>query len=369
MSQALSAQTLGALLLLPTLSFCQQPVVDQPTDVKSHSSDIAALRSRAAKGDAVAERKLAEAYDKGNGVNQSDQLAANLYRRAADQGDAEAQNRLGIMYSLGRGVQKSKEDAVRWYRVSAKQGYALAMSNLGAAYYNGDGVPSDLNLAYAWFLLSQEAGNSPAKDAVARTAQEMKPMTTADALEDVGAMYLKGEEVPQNSSAGLRSYNEAAARDDSAKMVLAEMLIAGKVVPQDFPGAMNLCRQVAGEPFPAAGQYCVGYLYEKGFGVDKSIKDAMKWYELAAAGIDRRVHAQADLQLGDIYSKGDGVTVDRVEACYFFVQAYVSGASDAKAKYQALWPQLSREEIKKLERNLRDRHLDPKKVFSMMQTQ
>jgi uncharacterized protein len=368
MNLALSARTLGTLLLLPALSFSQQPVAVQPTEPKTESSDLATLRSSAANGDAVAERKLAEAYDQGSGVGQSDQLAANLYRKAADQGDAEAQNRLGVMFSLGRGMQKSKEDAVLWYRASAKQGYALAMFNLGTAYYNGDGVPSDLSLAYAWFLLSQEAGNSAAKDAVTRTAQELKPMTTAAALEDVGAMYLKGDEVPRNLSAGLRWYNEAARQSESAKMALANILVAGKTVPQDFPGAMTLCRQAANDRF-AAGDYCVGLLYENGFGVEKNLNEAAKWYELAAAGIIPRIRARAYLQLGDIYSMGEGMSIDRVEASYFFIQAYAAGASEAKTKYQALWPQLSHDESKKLERKLRDRRLDPKKVFSMMQSQ
>src|SRR6202021_1469146 len=258
MNLALSARTLGTLLLLPALSFSQQPVADHPTGPKTESSDIATLRSRAANGDAVAERKLAEAYDQGSGVDQSDPLAANFYRKAADQGDAEAQNRLGVMFSLGRGMQKSMEDAVLWYRASAKQGYALAMFNLGTAYYNGDGVPSDLRLAYAWFLLSQEAGNSAAKDAVTRTAQELKPIATADSLEDVGAMYLKGDEVPRNPSAGLRWYNEAAKQSDYAKMALANTLAAGNTVPQDFPGARTLCGQGPNTPFPRGA--CAGGL-------------------------------------------------------------------------------------------------------------
>jgi TPR repeat protein len=364
MNLALSPLALGTLLLLPALSFSQQSISQQST--LDQPADIAGLRSSAAKGDAVAERKLGEAYDKGIGVDQSDQLAASLYRKAADQGDAEAQNRLGALYSVGRGVEKSKEDAVRWYRASAKQGYAPAMFNLGASYYNGDGVPSDLNMAYAWFLLSQESGDSAAKEAVARTAREMK--STADALEDVGAIYLKGDEVPRDLSAGLWWYNEAARQSDSAKMVLAEILISGKGAPQDFPGAMSLCRQAADNRF-AAGQYCLGYLNENGFGVEKNLTEATKWYELAATGIIPRVRSRAYLRLGEIYSAGDGMSIDRVEASYFFFEAYVSGASEAKAKYQALWPQLTGDEIKKLKAKLRERHLDPKKVFSAMQGQ
>jgi TPR repeat protein len=98
------------------------------------------------------------------------------------------------------------------------------------------------------------------------------------------------------------------------------MLISGKGVPQDFPGAMNLCRQAADDRF-AAGQYCVGYLNEKGFGVEKNLIEAVKWYESAATGINRTIRARANLQLGDIYSRGDGMSIDRVEASYFFFQA------------------------------------------------
>jgi hypothetical protein len=57
MNLALSARTLGTLLLLPALAFSQQPVADQSTELKTESSDIATLRSSAANGDAVAERK------------------------------------------------------------------------------------------------------------------------------------------------------------------------------------------------------------------------------------------------------------------------------------------------------------------------
>jgi len=72
MNLTLSARTLGTLLLLPALAFSRQPVADQSTELKTESSDIATLRSSAANGDAVAERKLAEAYDQGSGVGQRD---------------------------------------------------------------------------------------------------------------------------------------------------------------------------------------------------------------------------------------------------------------------------------------------------------
>ena len=104
------------------------------------SGEISALRTKAEAGDPSAQFALGQAYDYGDGVEQSDKTACSWYRRAADQGFAPAQNSLGVMYRSGRGVEQSKEQAVLWYRNAAKQKNAKAMFNLGTAYYNGDGA-------------------------------------------------------------------------------------------------------------------------------------------------------------------------------------------------------------------------------------
>jgi hypothetical protein len=363
----------SALLFLRGQAVCQPQIADSSSPAKLKQTDIAKLRSSADKGDATAERKLAEAYDKGNGVSKNDALAAAWYRKSADQGDAKAQNSLGVMYRLGRGVSKSMEDAVRWYRAAAKQGYAEAMFNLGAAYYNGDGVPSDLDLSYAWFLLAREAGDDAAKDAVARGAQEMK--STVEALENLGAMYEKGEELPRNPAEAIRWYGEAAKESDPAKLNLAEKLIQGRSLPRDYAQALDLCRAASDHEY-APGQYCVGYLYQHGLGVETNPIEAVKWYKLAAAPGFRAsrepgIHPggarqQATLALAEMYARGDGVPVDRSEAYYWFVIAYVAGASEAKPQCRSLLPQMSKDEIKQLEKKLRNDRLDPQKVFTLM---
>ena len=312
--------TATALLLSLTASVSQQ-VPDQSVTPKLGSSDIAILQSSAEKGDVAAERKLAQAYDEGNGISQNDALAAMWYRKAADQGDADAQNGLGVMCRYGRGVEKNKDEAVRWYHKAAKQGNATAMFNLGAAYYNGDeGVHTSLDMAYVWFLLSQEAGNAQAKEAVARTAKELP--STADALVDIGAMYEKGEDLPKNPAQAERWYGEAAKLSDSAKVLLATMLINGRGVPKDYPRALELCKAAADHRNESA-QFCVGYLYQNGFGVQKNPTEAVKWYQLAATnGILREIHSQATHALAEMYAKGDGVPADRVEAYYWFFLAW-----------------------------------------------
>ena len=48
--------------------------------------------------------------------------AAVWYRNAADQGLAEAQLRLAECYEKGQGVPKDMDEAIRWYRKAAEQG-------------------------------------------------------------------------------------------------------------------------------------------------------------------------------------------------------------------------------------------------------
>lgn len=352
------------LSAVPLAGFSQQ--ADSIPTPKLTPSEISSLASKGESGDAIAARELAEAYVKGNGVPQNDEFAAKWYRKAADEGDATSQNRLGVMYSFGQGVEKNKEEAVRLYHRAAKQGYAGAMFNLGAAYYNGEGIASGLDMAYAWFVLAQEAGSTEAKDAVPRTAGEMK--STADAFEDIGAMYEQGEYLPQNLAQAARWYAEAAKQSDHAKLKLAQMLIDGHGIPQDYPRAMSLCRAAA-ESRTGGGQYCLGYLYANGFGSPKNLKEAVKWYQLAATtGVNQARRRAAALALAKMYSDGGSATPDHVEAYYWFTLAFDDGAAEAKSQCQALWPQLTKGEIKKLEAKFREGHLDPQKVFKIMQS-
>jgi len=125
------------------------------------ATEVSQLQTRAEAGDPVAQLNLGKIYDDGNGVPQSDDLAAKWYRAAAEKGNAAAQSNLGLMYRSGRGVAQDKVEAVNWYRKAAKQRYPNAMFNLGSAYYNGDGVGIDDITAYAWFLLAENFGSPP----------------------------------------------------------------------------------------------------------------------------------------------------------------------------------------------------------------
>lgn len=69
-------------------------------------------------------------YDRGEGVEQNYETAAELYKKSAEQGSARAQNNLALMYEFGEGVSKDLEEAARLYKLAADQHYASAKLNL-----------------------------------------------------------------------------------------------------------------------------------------------------------------------------------------------------------------------------------------------
>jgi TPR repeat protein len=339
----------------------QPQAPQQSARPKLSASEVSKLRASAEGGDASAQLALGKAYEGGNGVPKNDESAVKWYRKAAEQGNAEAENRLGVMYRIGQGVSRDKEEAVRWYHKAARQGNPQALFNLGVSYYNGDGVPSDQTLAYAWFLLAQAAGNPAADDAVKRSTEEGGRLGTPEALQQVAAIYEKGDDLPQSYSEAAKWYGKAAELSPIAGVHLAEMFINATGVPHDYAQAMTLCQNAAKQHY-APGRYCAGFLYQHGLGTPANPKEAVKLYEMAS----REGQPQAMMALAEMNWKGEGVGVNRADAYYYFFMAHRKGAPDAKARAKVLWKEMTKDDIKSLEKKLRA-HYDPQTVFAEMQ--
>ena len=128
----------------------------------SDKEAVEQLRPWVEKGKAWAQYVLADRYQYGDGVDQSYQRAAELYKLSACQGDAGAQNSLGAMYSSGQSVVQSYERAAEYFEAAAQQGLAGAQSNLGNRYANGQGVVWSLEAACKWWIKAAEQGNEEA---------------------------------------------------------------------------------------------------------------------------------------------------------------------------------------------------------------
>ena len=139
--------------------------------------EIERLRRWVEKGKAWAQNMLGQRYERGIGVEQSDQQAKELFELSANQGHANAQCRLGDMYRTGQGVDQSYEKAAEYYEAAARQGYGMAQCNLGVAYATGNGVEQSNETGRKWLLKSAEQGEENAIGAL-QQLDEIEGRTT-----------------------------------------------------------------------------------------------------------------------------------------------------------------------------------------------
>ena len=79
----------------------------------------------------------------------------------------------------------------------------------------------------------------------------------------------------------------------------------------------------------AQAQFNIGVMYSNGRGVVQNYAEALKWYKLAAA----QGNAYAQFNIGNMYAKGQGVIKDCVRAhMWFNLSATVDSAGAAKPR-------------------------------------
>ena len=85
-------------------------------DRASYSSALKIWMPLAEQGDADAQNKVGEIYERGMGSDPDYVLASAWYRKAANQGHTRAQINLAFLYEKGLGVEKDQKAALSWYR-------------------------------------------------------------------------------------------------------------------------------------------------------------------------------------------------------------------------------------------------------------
>ena len=86
---------------------------------QGQSERLADLLTDAARGDATAQTKLGNFYEKGYGTPKDLTKAFEWYYKAARQGETRAQTSIAVMFAYGEGVTRNWIEAVRWFRVAA----------------------------------------------------------------------------------------------------------------------------------------------------------------------------------------------------------------------------------------------------------
>lgn len=306
----------------------------------AQQDSLADLQQRAAKGDAVAQRQLGEAYEQGKSIKQDDWEAAGWYKKAAAQGDAEAQNDLGLLYRQGRGVPYDKTIAAQWYEKAAQQKYPPAMYNLAVAYYNGDGIPVNDDRAYIWFLLAHEAGNAAAADGVQRLEHELTRYRVVAAHYEIANMFGTGSTLPQDFVSAMRWYHRAFDEGWAPAAVdIANLYLKGNGVPQDDAQARQWCETATKAGDPADGLNCLGKYSEEGLaGTPRDTRQALDYYTRAALSDS----VPAMFVLGNWYANGTNVPRDDATA-FIWLSRCAARIPEARLESERLRQQLSSE--------------------------
>ena len=159
--------------------------------ILSFAANIDELKKAAEQGDDLAQLRLGNCYENGDGVEKNLSEAVKWWRKAAEQGNAQAQCYLGICYYNGDEVEKNLSEAVKWYRKAAEQGNAQAQYNLGICYYNGQGMIQNNIKAYAWIAVASANGDDGATKALQLLRKDMTPLQIERAL-SLAENYHKG---------------------------------------------------------------------------------------------------------------------------------------------------------------------------------
>lgn len=170
---------------------------DEPTDLD-------ALRSQAAGGDAKAQLDLAIRYRDGKSVTKDDVEAMQWGHRAADAGNAEAMDFVGFAYLRGAVVERNPVIAIGYFKAAAEQSPQAAF-NLGQCYFGAQGTEQDVPKALESWKKAAEGGHGRAAGSLAM-------------------VYLSGEGVTPDAGQA-RHFAERAAElnDPSGLVVLGEM--------------------------------------------------------------------------------------------------------------------------------------------------
>jgi TPR repeat protein len=199
------------------------------------------------------------------------------YNDAAKRGYVSALNNLAVLYSSGDGVEENENEAISLFKRAAQQGHPLAMYNLALHYRNGTGgLKRDFNQATEWFAKSAESGYVPA-------------------MVEMGDALKYGRGIVSNPRRAVEWYQRAAeAGSAEAKLQLGWIYFEGRNDPADPKGSNSVrpdhtlallwLGRVA-ESGDSAAQGMIALMMEKGLGLPNPQPEvAERYWRMAAHG-------------------------------------------------------------------------------------
>lgn len=247
---------------------------------------------------------------------QASGIGATL-QKAATSGDASSEFRYGewlendATTKSGEGARAELQEAARWYLLAADQGVAAAQNNLGAMYLDGRGVIQDTGMAQSYYRRAAQQGNAEGETNLALLI--LRKRIPGDILE--GITWLQ--------SAAMHGFAPAQAQ-------LAQIYLDGVLVAPDPARAARLFRDSAEQHY-VWGQYGYALALQSGTGTPRNLQDAANWMEKAA---DQGL-PDALFDFATMLEMGLGVPSDKKRANLLIHQAAELGEPRAMVRVAA----------------------------------
>jgi TPR repeat protein len=367
----------GALIFWVGTCVFNSPEEEKKVPTAEELLDFEELKAKAESGDRMAQADLADEYWLGDRAVEKDyKEAAKWYRKSAEQGCGHAEAMLGLLYSDGDGVKQDHEKAERWYRKAANKGEDLAQFGLGTMYLLGEGVRKDKVTAYAWFKIAALNGSSQGNEVMSKMNEEYGRMTPAEFVKANALVKEMVDKDPNLIGRILRveilrdlQIANPIEKDKAAKLAeelrdLKALAEFGHANAQHNLGMMYLKEHnedqaqywllKAAEQGAAEAQFYLGWLkavnatrFTNGvMTVDERIKkESFMWmYKAAEQG-----HGEGQHMVGHWYSKGIGVTEDKVTGLTWLSIARDNDWEESKETISALVETMTPAQIAKAE--------------------
>lgn len=236
--------------------------------------------------------------------------------------------------------------------------YPDVLYYIGLLFYRGLGdVGQNYAEAAKWFRkLAEDEYQRLDSDSDYHFTKHQHNMCVQSASYFLGFMYWHGQGVAQDYTQAVKWLSKAVETEftryggiKEAQYLLGKAYYTGHGVAQDYAEAVRWYKAATEDEYSGGGRFsytprelkqkglaeaknALGDAYRDGHGVEKSYKEAMKWYRAAADQGD----ADAMNSMADMYAKGEGVGQDLGEAMKWCIKAAQKGNADAKAKLAKL---------------------------------
>jgi hypothetical protein len=187
---------------------------------------IKILRELADEGNPFGLVQYAHAYEKGDGVPESKEIAANLFKQAADQNDPSGLVEFALCLQEGKGVLKDLAEAARYCKRAVDLGDPEAIYVYARMLRYANGVNRDFRESARMFRVAADAGHGLAAEQYADLVEQ------GLAAEDDPAIAIRYYKMSSDCGCpdGQRAY--------------ADMLRKGRLVPKNLTESVRVYQQI-----------------------------------------------------------------------------------------------------------------------------